>query len=254
MKLQSTCIPFALAWAFTAYAGAQSFSPPRLPNGRPNFSGVWRDATASAAFDVEAHAEAYGTPAGPSVIIDPKDGKLPYLPSAKAQLDWNKQHRELDPVGHCHPHGVPRTMVPPFPMEIVEDEHYLAILFETSHDMRIIPLDGKPHGKGPASWQGDSRGHWEGDTLVVDVVNQNGKSWLDQAGNFVDKNVHVVERYTMTSENAIRYEATITDPTVYSLPWTMRIELRRQPRGTEIIEYDCVEGERDEIHYPGAKK
>ena len=92
----------------------------------------------------------------------------------------------------------------------------------------------------------------EGDTLVVDVGNFNGRTWLDQAGNIVDENEHVVERYTMTGPDTIVYEARVEDPTVYSRAWTMRISLLRQPKGTEIIEYDCIEGERSEVHYPGA--
>jgi hypothetical protein len=86
----------------------------------------------------------------------------------------------------------------------------------------------------------------------VDVTEFNGKTWLDQSGNFVDENEHVVERFTMTAPDTIVYEARVEDPTVYSRPWTLRVSLRRQPRGTELIEYDCIEGERDEIHFPGA--
>jgi hypothetical protein len=89
---------------------------------------------------------------------------------------------------------------------------------------------------------------------VVDVTGLNGKTWLDQAGNFVDQNEHVVERFTLTAPDTILYEARVGDPTVYSRPWTLRVPLRRQPKGTELIEYDCVEGERDEVHYPGTSK
>ncbi|HEX5229470.1 MAG TPA: hypothetical protein VFW44_17285, partial [Bryobacteraceae bacterium] len=70
----------------------------------------------------------------------------------------------------------------------------------------------------------------------------------------VDKNEHVVERLTMTEPDTITYEARVEDPTLYSRPWTLRVPLRRQPKGTELIEYDCIEGERDEAHYPGTTR
>jgi hypothetical protein len=229
-----------------------TFHPPRLADGHPDFEGVWRNASIVAAFNVEGQIQGDNGPGGASVIADPPDGKLPYLPAARAQANENAAHRERDPVGHCHMHGVPRSMVPPFPIEIVQDSDYLALLSETEHSVRIIPLDGRPHLKNYWSWAGDSRGRWEGDTLLVDVAGLNGKTWLDQAGNFVDQNEHVVERFTMTGPDTILYEARVDDPTVYSRPWTLRVPLRRQPQGTELIEYDCIEGERDEVHYPGS--
>jgi hypothetical protein len=122
-------------------------SPPRLPNGRPDMQGVWQSAVISAAFDVQAHEADDQIPAGPSVIVDPPNGKLPYLPEAakRAKLNWDE--RDRDPVGYCHPHGVPRQLVPPFPLEFVQDGDYFAILSETEHSVRVIPLDGRPHRK-----------------------------------------------------------------------------------------------------------
>ena len=232
----------------------QTFTPPRLADGRPNLQGVWRAASISAAFDVQQHEATFQSPAGASVVVDPPDGKLPYLPEVAKQARRNWEERDRDPVGYCHPHGVPRILVPPFPMELVQDGDYVTILSETEHSVRIIPTDGRPHRKDYWAWAGDSRGRWEGDTLVVDVKGLNGKTWLDQAGNFVDENEQVVERFTMTGPNTIQYEATVTDPTVYSRPWTMRLNLARQPKGTELIPYDCVEGERDVQHYRSLQK
>jgi hypothetical protein len=238
--------------------GPPAGRPPRLADGHPNFQGVWRNASIVAAFNVEGQKQGDNGPGGPSVIADPPDGKLPYLPAAREKANDNATHRERDPVGHCHMHGVPRTMVPPFPMTIVQDSDYLTMLFETEPGVRIIPIDGpldsRPHLKNYRSWEGDSRGRWDGDTLVIDVTGLNGKTWLDQAGNFVDENEHVVERLSMTDTDTILYEARVDDPSVYSRPWTLRVSLRRQPKGTELIEYDCVEGERDEVHYPGSGK
>jgi hypothetical protein len=241
-------------WIFSLVLGTAAaqapFNPPRLADGHPDLQGIWQ-ASSTAAFNVEAHEAKYGTPAGPSVVVDPPDGKLPYLPPMRLKANDNQEHRERDPVGWCHMHGVPRAMVPPFPMMIVQDREYFVVLTETEHGVRIIPTDGRPHLKNYWSWQGDSRGRWEKDTLVIDSTGFNGKTWLDQAGNFVDENLHVVERLTMTGPDTINYEATVDDPTVYSRPWTMRIQLRRQPKDVELLEYACVEGERDAVHYPG---
>jgi hypothetical protein len=95
---------------------------------------------------------------GPSLIVDPPDGKLPYLPAALQRAKDNHAHHERDPTGHCHMHGVPRSLVPPFPIEIVQDGNYVVLLSETEHDVRIIPLDGGPHLKNYRAWAGDSAG------------------------------------------------------------------------------------------------
>ena len=119
-----------------------------------------------------------------------------------------------DPEAHCHLPGVPREIEQPsgiFPFKIIQDQKYIVILFEYTHDVRIIPEDGSPHPNHYAAWNGDSRGHWEGDTFVVDVANFNGRTWLDMDANFVDENEHVIERYTMTDPNSIALAATVED-------------------------------------------
>jgi hypothetical protein len=239
-------------------AAVQSeFTPPRLADGHPNFGGIWMAASLSAAFNVEEHGASYGTPAGPSVIVDPPGGKLPYLPGMRERAADNDQHRERDPVGQCHMHGVPRIMFPPFPLEIVQDGDYVVILSETEHGVRIIPTDGRPFLKDYSSWNGDSRGHWDGDTLVVEVRGLNGRSWLDQAGNFMGEGAHVVERFRLTGKDTLDYQATVENPTVFSRPFTLHVPLRRRPADVELLEYGCIEGERDAAHLPavnGEKK
>ena len=240
------CPPKVLLFLASLLAAAAWAQPiPRQPDGRPDLQGVWRSANIAPAFDVQSE---------PHAIVDPPNGRLPYLPEAARQAQRNSEARYRDPVGLCHPHGVPRIMYPPFPIEIVQDGAYIAILSETEHSVRVIPLDGRPHRRNYSTYAGDSRGRWDGDTLVVDVTGFNGKNWLDQAGNFVSEQEHVVERFTMTDGVTIVYEATVTDPAVYSRPWTIRLNFKRQPAGTEIIEYDCVEGERDFIHYQNLEK
>jgi hypothetical protein len=107
-----------------------------------------------AAFNVEGQRAFYNEPGGASVIVDPPDGKLPYLPATLQQANDNHVHRERDPTGHCHTHGVPRVLVPQFPLEIVQDGNYVVLLAETEHSVRIILLDGSPHRK-------NSGGHTE---------------------------------------------------------------------------------------------
>jgi hypothetical protein len=105
----------------------------------------------------------------------------------------------------------------------------------------------------PASmklFNGESRGHWDGETLVVDVTNQNGRTWLDMAANFTTDALHVVERYTRIADGMLHYEATLDDPKLYTRPWTMAFDIRRETKpGYEVLEFACWEGERDLVHY-----
>ena len=97
---------------------------------------------------------------------------------------------------------------------------------------------------------GDSVGHWEGDTLVVDTTNQNGKTWFDMVGNFTTENIHVVERITPLDSNTIKYEATVEDPTIYTRPWKISGEWGRRPdTDYEQMEFACIEGNQDLHHY-----
>jgi len=134
-------------------------------------------------------------------------------------------------------------------VQIIQDEKSVALLHEAMHDVRIIPTDNSAHPRNYWAWDGDSRGHWDGDTLVVDVSNFNGRTWLDMQANFVDQNEHVVERFTLVDRDTIQYEATITDPTVFVRPVQMRFTLKRVPAAQQILEYSCLEGERSLQHY-----
>jgi len=250
-------------WCTTAQAPASSTpaasvsedksSIPRLPDGHPDLQGLWhndsgyqammknmRSGKGLAVALADFHADGFPLP-------------LPYLPEADKVREYRKLHDAYhDPEGHCHVPGVPRETEQPsslMPFEIIQDEKYVVILYEYVHDVRIIPEDGSPHPKQYWAWDGDSRGHWEGDTFVVDVANFNGRSWLDMEGNFVDENEHVVERYTMTSRDAIDYTAFVEDPTVFTRSWTIHLTLTRNPAKDQIVYYDCHEGERDVQHY-----
>jgi hypothetical protein len=147
---------------------------------------------------------------------------------------------------------VPRALDQPaglYPVQIIQDENYVALLHEAMHDVRIIPTDNSPHPRNYWAWDGDSRGRWEGDTFVVDVSNFNGRTWLDMQGNFVDENEHVLERFTLVDRDTILYEATVTDPTVFVRPIEFRFTLKRVPAEQQILEYSCLEGERSRQHF-----
>jgi hypothetical protein len=132
----------------------------------------------------------------------------------------------------------------------VQTPGYVAINQYRMHDMRLIPLDGRPHlPKDARAWVGDSRGHWEGNTLVVDTTNFNGKVWFDIVGNFQSDASHVIERFTRVAADKISYEATIEDSKLYTRPWKLALSLRRvKDEGYELIEEACIEGNRDVEH------
>jgi hypothetical protein len=228
---------------------------PRDRDGKPDFQGLWevRNPGGAAAFDVEDHLkQVYGIPPGKGVIVDPKDGKIPYLPAAEQRRkDLVEHHMYEDPEAHCFLSGVPRQVYAPFGFQILQPAGYTLILFENFHAYRVIPMDGRPHlSSGIKLYEGDSRGRWEQDTLVVDVTNQNDKTWFDMAGNFHSDAIHVVERLTPADANTINYQATIDDPKTFARPWTIAFAITRITRpGYEIMELACVEGERDLKHY-----
>lgn len=185
-----------------------------------------------------------------SLIIDPLDGRLPPMTSEaeKARAEraaYQKAHPadswlDRSPTDRCIMyHGVP-----PLPsgynntFQIFQTPGMVAILDENIHHVRLIPLDGRPHiGGNLRQWNGDSRGRWEGDTLVVDTTNFNAKTRLRYGGS---SNTHAIERFTRVSEDLIDYRYTITDPTVYTRPFTVSIPMPK--RDDRIYEYACHEG------------
>ena len=230
----------------------------RLPDGKPNMQGYWESRNFFTAWDLETHDKAeFGVPAGRGVVVDPPDGKIPYQPWALAKRqDVIEHHMFDDPQAHCWLSGVPRQMYTPFGFQILQPPGYVVLLYEAFHSFRIIPLslgplDPKPHASSEIRmFEGDSRGHWEGDTLVVDVTNQNDKTWFDMAGNFHSDAIHVVERYTPVDANTFRYQAVIEDPKVYTKPWTISFLVgRNREPNFEQLEFACDEGEADLQHY-----
>ncbi len=220
----------------------------RMPDGKPDLSGYFQSDGGGANYGLERHDRDFLTPAGRGVLIDPADGTLPYQPWAKAErIERELPHRGYDdPTAHCFVAGVPRSMYTPSPYHILQTPGYVILLFERM-SWRQIPLDGRRHiSDNIRLWQGDSVGRWDGDTLVVETTNLNGKAWLNEVGDVVSHTERVVERFTPVDEKTIVYRATVTDPLVYSRPWTIEIPLNRQPE--EILEVACHEDNQDLEH------
>jgi hypothetical protein len=231
-------------WWIAAPAPAQQktleYKAPRTKDGQPNLQGVW-SARNTAWGSVEHHGGSHGIRAGSSVIVDPADGRIPYKEAALKQRDENfKNRKQADPLSKCYLPGVPRLMYLPYPFQIFQTREHIAIASEFAHTTRTVYLNGTKHYADAEFWMGDSRGSWDGDTLVIDAANFNGETWLDMSGNFHSPKMRVVERLTRVAPDEIRYEATITDPEVYTRPWTMRMPLylHREP-GAQLFEYEC---------------
>ena len=220
----------------------------RTADGKPDLTGYYQSNGGGANYGLERHAKDFLTPGTRGVVIDPADGTLPYQPWARAE----RINRELpyrgydDPTAHCFVAGVPRSMYVPSPLQILQPPGYVVLLFERM-SWRIIPLDGRAHiADNIRLWQGDSVGHWEGDTLVVDSTNFNGKTWLNEVGDVVSHAEHVVEHFIPTADGKITYRATVTDPIAYTKPWTIEIPLNRQ--ADELLEVACHEDNGDLQH------
>ena len=230
---------YVVAGQAPAASQAPAYRAPRTPDGKPNLNGIWQ-VLSTANWDLLPHSADEGIPAGQGVV---EGDEIPYLPAALAKKKENLAKRKTaDPLSKCFLPGVPRITYVPFPFEIVQTPKYVAIVYEFDHAMRIIYTDGSPHPPPNDFWMGDSRGRWQGDTLVVDVTHFNDETWFDNAGNYHSDALHVVERYTPIGPDAINYEATVEDPKVFSRPWKISMPLyRRLEKGIQLLEYECVD-------------
>ena len=219
--------------------GTARYEGPRTPEGQPDLNGIWQTLN-SASWDIRPHNAQDGVPAGLGVVAG---DAIPYQPWAAEQQQRNYANRLTDdPVRKCYLPGVPRITYMPFPFRILQTPDHVVITYEYAHAVRIVYTDGSEHPLPNDFWMGDSRGHWEGDTLVVDTTHFNGLTWFDAAGNFHSDQLHVVERYTPITPYHIDYEVTLEDPAVFTRPWTMRMPLyRRLEDGLQLLDYDCVD-------------
>jgi hypothetical protein len=230
-----------LATACVAVAAQQapgSYTVSRTAYGHPDLQGLWQTMN-TAVWNLEDHTAELGIPAGQSVVTG---GTIPYRSEAAEQRDRNRANRETDdPEASCKMVGVPRTTYMPYPFQIVQTPTQVTILSEYVHSVRTIFLDSEhPDDQFQQLWMGDSRGHWEGETLVVDVSNFTGETWLDRSGNFHSDQLHVVERFTRTGPDHLLYEVTLEDPAVFTESWQISMPLyRRIEPNARLLEYEC---------------
>ena len=231
-----------------ATAQTQAYRAPRTADGRPNLNGVWQSLN-EANWDLEPHAAEQGPvfALGGQFSIAPgigvvEGGTIPYKPAALAQKKENFANRlTMDPEIKCYMGGVPRSTYMPYPFQIVQDKSIIMMAYEFGGAVRRVNM-GPPTEAPNDSWMGWSNGHWEGETLVVDVTGFNDQTWFDRAGNYHSDALHVVERYTPRSPDTLMYEATIEDPNVFQRPWKISMPLyRRVEPNAQIIEYKCAE-------------
>lgn len=235
--------------AFSLAAGqAQTPAVPRMPDGKPNLTGVWQ-ALGTAHWDIQDHSPQAGPfyqlgaigaiPGGRGIV---EGNEIPYQPWAAARKAENFANRlTLDPEIKCYLPGVPRATYLPFPFQIIQSQTDLAIVYEYRTANRLINV-AKHRAPAVDTWMGWSNGHWEGDTLVVEVAGLNGQSWFDRAGNFVSENVRIEERYAFADPDHLDYQATIDDKTVFTRPWKISLPLyRRKEMNAQLTEFKCVE-------------
>lgn len=225
-----------------------------LADGHPDMQGFWGAANnGGAVFELQNHpTPKSGVPPGKGAIVDPPDGFLPYQPWAAAKAKDTFEHDlAAEPELHCYESGVPKQMYVQFGFQILQPANYVVMTWEFMHAYRIIPTGGRPHI--PASiklFEGDSVGHWEGDTLVVDTTNLNDRTWYDTTGNFHSDAEHVVERFTPVDTNTIKYEATVEDPKVLTRPFKIAMDFyKNNEPNYEQMEFGCIEGNQDVKHY-----
>jgi hypothetical protein len=267
VALAVAALTAVISVSMTRRAGQASPPAARTADGKPNFSGIWQ-ANNEANWDLQAHEARPGAvtqtgvypydyarvPAAPvlalgaaggvpaSLGVVEGDGEIPYTPEAAAIKKENAEHWiDRDPELKCYLPGIPRAMYMPYPFQIVQATNKINIAYAFTSTARTIHFD-KVDPPPDDTYMGHSVGHWEGDTLVVDVTNFNGKNWFDRAGNFHSDALHLVERFTLITPDAIRYEVTIEDPKVFTRPWKISMPLyRRLEPKMELLEYRCIE-------------
>ncbi len=226
-----------MAVVFAGVAFAQD-SIRRLPDGKPDFSGL------------------YNIPYTPN-MAQGKEQDVPYTERGR-QAYLNHDAKD-DPTANCWFPGVPRIMQSPYPARIVQTHEYLVILFEYETMFRMIPLDGRAHPTNmEPSFMGDSVGHWEGDTLVVDTTNLKDApwTWLDTAGHQHSDALHVIEHFRPGTGGKVDYDFVVDDPKMYTKPWANSRPLTplKPARGLpDLIEYNCSENNRDVNHLMSTK-
>ena len=241
MTMRSWSSIIAAAALVVMPAFSQTKPVPRLSNGKPDLSGVWDHPRVG---DVSADSKgtcAGNTPGCSQIGFKDLDSLLtPYgkAENAKPKFDYGV---------HCLPWGYVRSWGTPYPAEIVQKPEKMVILFEQNNMFHVVPTDGRDHPKNLyPTWLGDSVGHWEGDTMVVDTIGSNGQTWLDtNRERLTSDALHVIERFTRPDFDHINYEVTIDDPKMYTKPFkNSRVFVLMKP-GQELMEYSCDENNKE---------
>ena len=234
VRFSSAAIAGAFLWcACSVPVSAQSkgsFTPSKTWFGQPDLQGIW-----------EPSGHAVDNLEKGGYIKDPANHKIPYTAGEAAKRAQNQKNaKTADLTNRCYFPGVPRLMYMGYPFQIFETDKYVSIVSEYAHVYRMIYLDGSPHLDFPDLWNGDARGHWEGDTLVADITNFNDKTWLDKAGNHHSNQLHVTERFTRTGPTSLLYEATISDPKTFTKDWKIAVPMTQKTGPTaRLMEYEC---------------
>jgi len=222
-----------------------SFDPPRTADGRPNLGGNWTlpgGQFGGAYEDLEAHGGDLDAIGGEATVVDPPDGRLPMRPGVDAQIEDNAA-RFIHHNAACFMAGVPNTMYHGGARQFMQSPDSLVITSYNSHAYRVVHLDGRPQlDEKIRLWNGDSRGRWEGNTLVIETTNQNARPWLDQRGRFYTVDARVIERMTLIDSDTLHYEATVEDSNVFTRPFTIALPYRRITADPyEMEELACYE-------------
>ena len=251
MSLRSVSSAAVAACAFAALAfvpaiDAQSGAPktpdiPRMTNGKPDFNGIWDHPRVA---DVTKDGKGCGSQT--SGCVQKGSGALAFTEAGLAE--WKNENR-FDYSGHCLPWGYTRAWQVEYPVEIVQTPKRIALLFESNNIFHVISTDGREHPKDlEPSWMGNSTGKWDGDTLVVDSIGFNGKTWIDTIEHPSSDALHVVEHIRPIDANHLAYDVTWEDSKMYSKPITNTRVMTRMKPGDELMEYWCMENNRDLPH------
>jgi hypothetical protein len=260
----TVAIAAVLVTAITRKATPASAAGPDLGRiaGKPDFSGIW-EANNTANWDLLTH-EARPMVAQPGLLpntevlaapvvalgslgwVPPGVGvvegeEIPYKPWAAARKKENQEHwLDRDPEIKCFQPGIPRGLYMPHPFQIIQSATKIQMIFEYANAQRTIHLT-KMEPYPNVLWMGYAVGHWEGDTLVVDVSDFTDGIWFDRAGDFASDQLHVIERYSLAGKDVIHYEATIEDPQVFTRPWKISMPLyRRVDPNAQLMDFRCV--------------
>ena len=205
---------------------------PRLPNGRPDFSGVWDHPYVPDMSASNARNPALQKGAGP----------LPYTPAGLENIKSYDPEKNGDYTGMCMPFGLMRSVNAPYPFQIMQNDKYFTILFEQSNWFWIVPFKNQHSADPNPTWFGESIAKWEGDTLVIDTIGFNGFTRLDTKGNPHSDKLHMVQTLTRSDAGHIAYKVTLEDPVYYATPFTN--ERTFAVANTELLEYSCEENNR----------